>query len=101
MQGHNELEERLPSVDAFWGAGAEEHDIRGDDLLQPREVISVQQIKVMSDQTAVPLEVRWHISISLPPASNASLAVGDRSTKLVIHDAMHHRPAHLPNAYSP
>src|SRR5688500_1191372 len=98
MQGRNELDERLPSVDAFWGAGAEEHDVRGDDLSQAREVVSVQQIKVMSDQTAVPFEVRWHISISLPQASNASLAVGDRSIQVVIHDAMHHRPAHLPNA---
>jgi hypothetical protein len=42
-----------------------------------------------------------YLSVSLPQASNASLAVGDRSTQLVIHDAMLHRPAHLPNAYSP
>src|SRR5215208_3309208 len=101
MQGHNKLDERLPSVDAFWGAGAEEHDIRREDLLQPREVVSVQLIKVMSDQTAVLLEVRWHICVSFLQASNASLAVSDRSTQLVNHDAMQHRPAHLPNGYSP
>src|SRR5918993_3682569 len=64
MQGRNELDERLPSVDAFWGAGTEEDHIRGEDLFQPREIFSVQQIKVVSDQTVVLFEVRWHISLS-------------------------------------
>src|SRR5918993_1567187 len=41
-QGRKELNESLPSVDAFWG----------EDLFQPREVASVQEIKVTSDQTA-------------------------------------------------
>jgi hypothetical protein len=42
-----------------------------------------------------------YLSVSLPQASKSSLAVGDRPTQLVIHDAMQHRPAHLPNAHSP
>src|SRR5215204_5703826 len=42
-----------------------------------------------------------YLSVSLPQATNGSLAVGDRSTQLVIHDAMQRRPTHLPNAYSP
>src|SRR5688572_21407292 len=82
------------------GGRRRRHPGRGSLPAQRGRFCSTDQSKVGPNGGSLGGPVAY-LSVSLPQASNASLGVGDRSTQLVIHDAMQHRPAHLPNAYSP
>jgi hypothetical protein len=67
-QAHNEFGECLPSADAFRRARTEEDDVRGENVFRRRQIASVQEIKVTTDQAPVRLSAWTHAALVMSVA---------------------------------